>query len=278
MLFTTESHKAGRSAARVASGRISSQGKLVSVPGKGYSSFRFRDRVLHDCLHQSKAESLLRADLFSGYEHFESAGLANQPGQPLRSSPSGDESERGATVAEHRAGCGNTAMTGERQIEASTHAVAGNGGVDGGRKLLDRAHEFLPQPRKLVAGGTGEGGNFRELCARGEKLLVAGNNQRPGAGRKLGQHISQPLHTFATQTIRSVCRVETQQVEAASFLQKKATAGNVFDGGVQVGGQVTRTGKLRIPGNVMLSAGVAEVNRRRFAVIFTGGDCFTLVT
>src|ERR1035437_5949343 len=73
-------------------------------------------------------------DFFRGGEKLQRSSLSDQARQALRSSPSGHEAKSGAAMSEDGVGSGDSSVTGEREIEASAHAVAFDGG-DGGRGI-----------------------------------------------------------------------------------------------------------------------------------------------
>ena len=89
-------------------------------------------RIIRDGVYQSKFEGSRRRDFFGGYEKLQRPSLPNQTRQALRASPSRHQAKGSAAMSEDRIRSGNSSMTGEREIEASTHAVAFYGGDDRG--------------------------------------------------------------------------------------------------------------------------------------------------
>src|SRR3954466_15532303 len=83
--------------------------------------------IVGKLVDESDAQRVRRVELFGGEEHLQRAALADEPGQALRASPAGHQSERGAAMSEDRVGRGDTAGAGERQVEAAAHAVSRDG-------------------------------------------------------------------------------------------------------------------------------------------------------
>ena len=96
---------------------------------------RLRNRIVGDGIHHSDFEGSGGGDFFRGDEKLERSALPDQARQALRTSPSGHEAESGAAMSKDGMGRGDPAVTGEREIETSAHAVAIDGGDDRGGKL-----------------------------------------------------------------------------------------------------------------------------------------------
>src|SRR6202142_4187891 len=105
----------------------------------------FRDGVGGDCIEQSNLKGSRSGDFFRRYKKLERSSLPDQAGETLRSSPTCDQAQSGAAMAEDRAGGGDSAMTGEGQVESSTHAMAFDGGGYRGGLAGNCVHQLLSQ-------------------------------------------------------------------------------------------------------------------------------------
>src|SRR5208282_2675141 len=104
----------------------------------------------------------------------------DQARQALRASPSGHEAESGAAMSEDGVRCGDPAVTGEREIETSAHAVAFDGGDDGGGIAGECVHECLPHGGETIGFGTGQCCYFFKFGAHREKLTIACDDKWTG--------------------------------------------------------------------------------------------------
>ena len=80
--------------------------------------------IVGDRIDHSYFEGSGSGDFFRGDEKFQRSALPDQARQALRASPSGHEAESGTAMSEDGVGRGDPAMTGEREIQSSAHAVA----------------------------------------------------------------------------------------------------------------------------------------------------------
>ncbi len=135
------------------------------------------DGIVCDCIHQSDFEGSGGGDFFCGDKKFQRSALPDQARQPLRASPSGHEAESGAAMSEDGVGRGDPAVTGEREIKTSAHAVAFDGGDDRGGIAGECVHECLSRGGELVGFGTGQCGDFVQVGADREKLTIARDDQ-----------------------------------------------------------------------------------------------------
>jgi hypothetical protein len=92
----------------------------------------FDDGIVGDCIDDSDFERLASGDFFCGDEKLQRSRLPDQAWQALGTSPSGHEAEGGAAMSENCVGRGDPAVTGEREIKTSAHAVAFDRGNNGG--------------------------------------------------------------------------------------------------------------------------------------------------
>jgi len=136
------------------------------------------DGIIGDSIHQSDFERSRGVNFFCGDEEFQRSGLPDQARQALRASPSGDEAECSAAMSEDGLGCGDPAVTGEREVETSAHAVAFDGGDDAGRIAGDCVHQCLSHGGELVGFGTGQCRDLMQVGADRKKLPIAGDDQR----------------------------------------------------------------------------------------------------
>lgn len=116
--------------------------------------YGFGDGIVGDCIDQADGECSLCRYFLGGDEQLKRSSLPDQAWQALRSSPASDEAERSAAMAKHRVGRGNSAMTGERQVESSAHAMAFDGSDDRSGKRRDGIHQSLTHLGECVGFGT----------------------------------------------------------------------------------------------------------------------------
>ena len=74
---------------------------------------RFGDGIIGDCVYHADFQRALRGDFLGGNEHLKRSSLPYEARQPLCPSPTRDQAQSGATMAKHRRGRGDPAMTGE---------------------------------------------------------------------------------------------------------------------------------------------------------------------
>jgi len=138
---------------------------------------RYGYGIFGESIHQSNFESSGGWDFFCGNEKFQSLALPDQAWQALRASPSGHKTEGGAAVSENGVGSGDPAVTGEREIKASAHTVAFDGGNDGGGIAGDCVHERLSHGGELIGLGAAEGSDFIQVGADRKKLAIARDDE-----------------------------------------------------------------------------------------------------
>src|SRR5438105_12110941 len=138
----------------------------------------FLQGIVGDRVNQSDLECKWGSYLLGGAEHLQGTSFADEPWQTLCATPSGDQSQRRATVPEDCVWSGHAVVAGESQVESAAQAVALDGGIDRGRELIDRLHESLPSLRELIGWGSAEGGNLVQICPGGEESFVAGEDER----------------------------------------------------------------------------------------------------
>src|SRR5215469_2421834 len=137
-----------------------------------------RNRVRGNGVDQSDRESLRGADLLGGHEDFEGPAFSDQARQSLGPSPARDQAKSCAAMSENRVWGRNPAVASQRQIEAATHAVPGNRGIDWSREVLDCCHKRLPARGKLVSLGCAERCYFVQFRSRRKESLVSSDHQR----------------------------------------------------------------------------------------------------
>ncbi len=147
---------------------------------------------------------------FSGKKHGKCATSSHESRQALGSAPSGHEAQGRASMSEDGVRGRDAVMTGQRQVESSTHAVAMNRGIDRGGKPGDSIHEVLPHSGECDRGGAGERANFREIRPRGEKSGIAGNDQRLGSALQCSQSFDHFENTASGQAIGFIGRDQLQ--------------------------------------------------------------------
>jgi hypothetical protein len=141
------------------------------------------------------------------YQHFKRAGFADKARKALRPSPAGDQAKGSPAVTEDGVGRGDPAMAGQGQIEASTHAVAGDGREHRRGELLDQSHQPLARTREGQSVRPAQLRDFIQISSRG-KVWSAGNDHwmRRIAGthdafnflaKRTDLAASQPIHSIA---------------------------------------------------------------------------------
>lgn len=180
---------------------------------------RLRNRIVGDGIHHSDFERLCGGDFFRGDEKLERSALADQTRQALRTSPSGHEAESGAAMSKDGVGRGDPAVTGEREIETSAHAVAINGGDDGDGVAGDCVHECLSHGGELAGFGAGQCGDFVQVGADREKMAIARDDQRAELLLQFVFEFSegrgQCEHAGAGKAVGAVGRSEAQDARRA---------------------------------------------------------------
>ena len=63
---------------------------------------RFGHGIICHCIHQTDHQGGIRIDFFRRYQHLQSNSPAHQSRQPLRSSPTGDQTKSRAAMPKHR--------------------------------------------------------------------------------------------------------------------------------------------------------------------------------
>jgi len=118
---------------------------LFDVTGTAQLHHRFSDGIIRHCVYQANFQRAPRGDPFGGYKQLKRPSLPYDARKALRPSPTRDQAQGGAAMAEHRRGRGDPAVAREGEVQSSAHAVAFDGGDNGGRIAGDRVHECLPQ-------------------------------------------------------------------------------------------------------------------------------------
>ncbi len=81
-------------------------------------------------------------------------------------------------MSEDGVGSGDSAVTGERKIQTSAHAVAFDRGDHRRGIAGDGVHQRLAHGGKLIGFGAGQSGDFIQVGANREKLAIGGDDQR----------------------------------------------------------------------------------------------------
>ena len=107
-------------------------------------------------------------------------------------------------MAKHRVGRGNSAVAREREVESSAHAMAFDGSDDRGGVACDRVHERLSHGGELVGLGPGQRGDFVQVGADGEKVGIAGDDERCGVVAQFVEGGGQGEHAGAAEPVGAV--------------------------------------------------------------------------
>src|SRR6266849_1518936 len=151
----------------------------------------FLQRIVGDRVNQSDLECKCGSYLLGGAEHLQGASFADEPWQTLCAAPSGDQPQRSPAVPEDCVWGGHAVVAGKSQVESAAQAVALDGGIDRGRKLIDRLHESLPSLGELIGWGSAEGSNLVQVCPGGEKVFVAGEDEGFGILSQVKYHFGE---------------------------------------------------------------------------------------
>ena len=114
----------------------------------------------------------------SGEEHLKCTCLADEAGEALGTTPSGDDAEGRSAVSKDGIGGGDADVAGEGKVESAAHTVTVDGSDDWCGKTVDGKHEPLAHEGKFVGARARKSGDLAEVRTGREKSLVAGKDQR----------------------------------------------------------------------------------------------------
>ncbi len=178
-----------------------------------------RHGIVGDRIHQSNFESSRGGDFFRRDKKLQRSSLPDQSRQALRPSPSRHEAEGGATMAKNSVGRGDPAVTGEREIETSAHAVAFDRGHDRRGIAGDGVHQRLSHGREFISLRAGQRGDFVQICADRKKLAIAGYDQWSDVCFQFASQFTdcdgQRAHAAACKAIGSVGRSKSHDAYGA---------------------------------------------------------------
>lgn len=163
-----------------------------------------RQGIAGDRVHKSKAQSVRSMNFLGRDEHRKSTRLSNQARQALRATPAGDQAQGGAAMSKHRGRGRDATMTSEREIEAPTHAVAGNGSEDWRWELRDRVHQVLAHAGERIRLRARECGDLAQVRACRKEFRIAGDDERARSGRQFEDGPGQRENARPSQTISPV--------------------------------------------------------------------------
>ncbi len=129
-------------------------------------------------INHSDRHAMSRRDCSRHDKHLKSDAFAYKPRKSLRSTPTGDQSQGCAAMAKQCVTRSETAVARQSQIQASAHAVSGDGGINRRRKVFNGLHERLAHSREFIRCRTVEGRNFVEVGTGGKKFCIPGDDQR----------------------------------------------------------------------------------------------------
>jgi hypothetical protein len=185
--------------------------------------------ILDDRIYQAYLQRSLGVDLFGRYQHFKRPGFANEPRKALRPSPARDQAEGSAAVTEDGVGRGDAAMAGKREIEASAHAVAGDGRERWGGELLDHIHQLLTRMREGQSVPPAQLRDLIQISSCG-KVRNARNDQ--WKHRRTGAHdafnfLAKSGHLGAGQPIHSIAGRKGEKQNTRIVSQRELNFGMV---------------------------------------------------
>ncbi len=126
-------------------------------------------------------------------------------------------------MSEDGMGRSDSAVTGEREIKTSAHAVAFDRGDDGSGIAGDRVHQRLSHDGELVGLGAAERGDFIQVGADREKLAIARNDQRAQLPFEFAliNGGAQCEHASAGKTVSAVGRSKAENARRAVNLNSE---------------------------------------------------------
>ena len=169
-----------------------------------YAAKCFGDRIIRDSVDQAYAQGFAGMNFLGPGKQSEGSRFSNETRKTLCATPSGHQSKRRPTVSKDGVRRGDAAMTGERQIESSTHAVTFDHREYWAREALDDVHQLLANPCERKASGGVERLNLSQVGPRGEKFRIAGNDKRLGIFTERDECICQRHNASTRQAIRFV--------------------------------------------------------------------------
>lgn len=115
-------------------------------------------------------------------------------------------------MSEDRIEGGNAEIAGQSEVESTAHAVSLNGGDRRCREEVYRVHETLAKLRKFKSCcRPGEPGDLIQICAGGEEMFIAGDDQRNRILCEIINCSFQRMHTCAGKLVGVVGRDQAQQ-------------------------------------------------------------------
>jgi len=97
--------------------------RQLLVPRGSDSTDRIGHGVLGYSIQQTELRGFYCVDLFGARKQRQRSCLSDQPGKSLSPTPSRDQPKRGTAMAKNGIGGRNAAMTRQRQIKSSPHAI-----------------------------------------------------------------------------------------------------------------------------------------------------------
>ena len=156
--------------------------------------------------------------LLGGEKHLQGAGLADPARKSLRASPTGDEAQYCATMAEDSMRACDAATACQGQVETSTHAIALNGSYGRSREVGDGAHQALAHVCEPKGLGTVQLGDLVEVGSRGEEVRVAGYDEL--RGRILGELLDYCCHRANSGAGEAVCALIGEKTQDGNIVMK----------------------------------------------------------
>src|SRR6266567_3327669 len=112
-------------------------------------------------------------------------------------------------------------MAGQRQVEAASHAISRDSGIDRGREAVYGIHQSLPHLGEFIGGRPPELRDLFQFRACGKESVVAREYNRPNVPRELTDGIGQRQHTLARQTVSPIVRLQPHDAHVFALLNLK---------------------------------------------------------
>src|SRR4051812_25204910 len=110
----------------------------------------------------------------------------------------------------------DTDVAGESEVESAAHAVAVNSGANRSRELVHREHQLLTHQCEIESVGM-QRGDFVEVGARGEELVIAGDDERLRIFCEFLDGSGEVSNACERKPIRAIIRPKLQDVHAVAF-------------------------------------------------------------
>src|SRR5947209_14801254 len=134
--------------------------------------------------------------------------LPDKPRETLRSSPSGNETQRSPAMPEDCAARRNPLSTRQRKIKTTAHAVPIDGREYRSREVFHRTHESLTHFRELISPRAVQRRDFGQIRTGRKESFIPRNYQGTPLARQVLDRSDEGQHTFPREAVCSVLRTK----------------------------------------------------------------------